>query len=214
MHAKNHIRIAVSTLTVIMLATALLVGPAALAQNDRRADMGLIPIGEIVKSVEAVPLVVEAPSTRKAPTPLPDPEPAPAAKSTTPEAVAPTGPDSNLPATDPAPVEDEATVQATAQAVQEAAVDPAAAQSELARARAILAGYVGQYPILSGTTISFGDTPGGYQAVAYYTSGRILVSPDHTASLERIIGHEIWHIIDYRDNGVIDWGENVPPAGY
>jgi len=52
----------------------------------------------------------------------------------------------------------------------------------------------------------------GYQAVAYYTSGRIVISPKHTASLQRILSHEIWHIIDWRDNGRIDWRESVPPA--
>ena len=26
------------------------------------------------------------------------------------------------------------------------------------------------------------------------------------------MAHEIWHTIDWRDNGVIDWGENVPPV--
>jgi hypothetical protein len=86
--------------------------------------------------------------------------------------------------------------------------------SELAQAQAILNGYIAKYPILAGTTVTIGQTPGGHQAVAYYTVGRILISPTHTASLERIIGHEIWHIIDYRDNGQIDWGENVPPANY
>ncbi|GAB4278445.1 MAG: hypothetical protein Kow0056_10750 [Coriobacteriia bacterium] len=85
---------------------------------------------------------------------------------------------------------------------------------EQAQAQAILNRYIAQYPILAGTTVSFGTTPGGHQAVAYYTVGRILISPTHTASLERIIGHEIWHIIDYRDNGRIDWGENVPPSNY
>lgn len=85
-----------------------------------------------------------------------------------------------------------------------------AAGDELSRARSILAGYISRYPILSGTTVEFGDAK-GYQAIAYYTSGRIVISPTHTASLERIIGHEIWHVIDWRDNGVIDWGENVPP---
>lgn len=90
---------------------------------------------------------------------------------------------------------------------------PAPAQAtgdETSEAQAILAGYIGQYPILAGTTVSFGDA-NGYQAVAYYKSGRIVISPTHTASLSRIIGHEIWHVIDWRDNGVIDWGENVPP---
>ena len=51
----------------------------------------------------------------------------------------------------------------------------------------------------------------GRQAIAYYKSGRIVISPSHTASLSRILNHEVWHIIDYRDNGVIDWGENIPP---
>jgi len=83
--------------------------------------------------------------------------------------------------------------------------------SELAQAKAILARHIAEHPILAGTTVSIGTTPGGYQAVAYYQSGRIVISSSHTASLERILGHEIWHIIDWRDNGQIDWGENVPP---
>jgi len=76
--------------------------------------------------------------------------------------------------------------------------------------QSILNGYIAKYPILAGATASYGDAK-GYQAIAYYKSGRIVVSPTHNASLQRIIGHEIWHIIDWRDNGVIDWGENVPP---
>ncbi len=58
--------------------------------------------------------------------------------------------------------------------------------------------------------MSFGDTK-GYQAICYYKSGRIVINPNHTASLSRILNHEVWHIIDWRDNGRIDWGENVPP---
>lgn len=85
--------------------------------------------------------------------------------------------------------------------------------SELATAKAILAGMIAKHPILAGTTVSFGKTPGGYQAVAYYKSGRILISPTHTASLTRIITHECWHIIDWRDNGRLDWGEQLPPSG-
>lgn len=81
---------------------------------------------------------------------------------------------------------------------------------ELARAKSILAGYVAKYPILAGATVSIGDAR-GYQAICYYKSGRIVISASHTASLDRIIAHEIWHIIDWRDNGRIDWGENVPP---
>lgn len=83
--------------------------------------------------------------------------------------------------------------------------------NELARAQSILAGYIAKYPILAGTTVTIGQTPGGHQAVAYYTVGKIVISPTHTASLERILAHEIWHVIDWRDNGRIDWGESVPP---
>lgn len=84
------------------------------------------------------------------------------------------------------------------------------AGSELSRARSILAGLIASHPILKGTTVSFGDAR-GYQAIALYTSGRIIISPSHTATLSRILNHEVWHIIDWRDNGTIDWGENVPP---
>lgn len=88
---------------------------------------------------------------------------------------------------------------------------PAATSTdELAEARRILAGLIAKYPILKGTTVSFGDTK-GYQAICYYKSGRIVINPNHTASLSRILNHEVWHIIDWRDNGRIDWGENVPP---
>lgn len=82
--------------------------------------------------------------------------------------------------------------------------------NELATARSILAQKIARYPILKGTTVEFGDAR-GYQAIAYYTSGRIVISRTHTASLDRIISHEIWHVIDWRDNGRIDWGESVPP---
>ncbi len=85
-----------------------------------------------------------------------------------------------------------------------------ATTGKLAEAKSILAGLIAKYPILKGTTVSIGTTPNGYQAVAYYKSGRIVVSSTHTASLTKILTHEVWHIIDWRDNGRIDWGENVP----
>lgn len=81
---------------------------------------------------------------------------------------------------------------------------------ELGQATSILAAKIRQYPILAGATVEFGDAR-GYQAISYYRSGRIVISRTHTASLDRIINHEIWHIIDWRDNGRIDWGENIPP---
>jgi hypothetical protein len=79
-----------------------------------------------------------------------------------------------------------------------------------ASAQSILNRYIAKYPILKGATVSYGDAK-GHQAICYYKSGRIVISSSHTRSLETIIAHEIWHIIDWRDNGVIDWGENVPP---
>lgn len=79
---------------------------------------------------------------------------------------------------------------------------------ELAQAQAILDRLAAQHPILRGVTIEMGDAE-GYQAVAYPQEGRIVVSPDHTALLTRVIAHEAGHIVDYRDNGRIDWGENV-----
>jgi len=48
-----------------------------------------------------------------------------------------------------------------------------------------------------------------YQAVAYYKSGRILISTSHTSSLDRIIKHECWHIIDWREQRPYRLGENV-----
>lgn len=91
-------------------------------------------------------------------------------------------------------------------------VAPVESGDELAQAQSLLAGYIAQYPILAGSTVSFGDAK-GQQAISYPVSGRIVISPTHTRSVSAIITHEIWHIIDYRDNGVLDWGENIPPSG-
>ncbi|MHB1016761.1 MAG: hypothetical protein ACYC2X_02575 [Coriobacteriia bacterium] len=103
-----------------------------------------------------------------------------------------------------------AATSTTASTSSSAGSTTAAPADETAKARSILAGYISRYPSLSGTTVSFGDAK-GHQAICYYKSGRIVISTTHTSSLERIIGHEVWHVIDWRDNGVIDWGENVPP---
>lgn len=92
------------------------------------------------------------------------------------------------------------------------AVAKVSSGSQLAQAKSILASLKAKYPrYLGGVSVSIGNAS-GYQAVAYYTSGRIVISPKHTASLQRILSHEIWHIIDWRDNGRIDWRESVPPA--
>lgn len=104
------------------------------------------------------------------------------------------------------------TTQTTRRATKVArrAATLATAGSELSQARSILAGLIARYPIIKGATVSMGPTPNDYQAVCYYKTARIVVNPDHTASLTRILDHEVWHIIDWRDNGRIDWGENVP----
>lgn len=95
-------------------------------------------------------------------------------------------------------------------ATQTVAKGGAGSSGELAQAQAILSGLIAKHSILSGTTVSIGDAH-GYQAIAYYKSGRIVISKSHSASLSTILNHEIWHIIDWRDNNKIDWGENVPP---
>ncbi len=91
------------------------------------------------------------------------------------------------------------------------AAKPASSGDSLARARSILASRIATYPILQGATVEFGNTKGNPQGICYYKSGRIVINPNHTRSLETIINHEIWHIIDWRDNGQINWGESIPP---
>lgn len=68
------------------------------------------------------------------------------------------------------------------------------------------------YRYLDDVTVTFGTPSGGAQASSYYTLGRIVIDPAHEAALSEVLVHEAWHIIDWRDNGRIDWGENVPPA--
>lgn len=83
--------------------------------------------------------------------------------------------------------------------------------SEQDRAQAIVNGLVARNANLQKgpVTVTFGDAR-GYQAITYYTTGQIILSASHTASLEVILAHECGHIIDWRDNGTIDWGENIP----
>ena len=90
--------------------------------------------------------------------------------------------------------------------------DPAPGPDITERAMQLLAEHAGVYRHLEGVTIHEGPTPKSEQAVSYYTDGEIVVSPDHTATLEDIVAHEIWHVIDWRDNGRMDWGEQVPPT--
>jgi len=91
-------------------------------------------------------------------------------------------------------------------------VPVAAPVDETALAQTILDGLKAQYPrYLANVTVEFGNA-NGYQAISYYTIGRIVVSPTHTATLPRILDHEIWHIIDWQDNSQMNWGEAIPPA--
>ena len=165
------------------------VAPASASQP--RLEAATAAPGTIVAPVPE-PLVVDA--TLKQETPIRQPEPAAAMRTST-----RSGSTTTRIASKPAAIKPAAT--------KPAAIKPAA--SELSQAQSILAGVIAQHPILKGTTVTFGDAR-GYQAIALYTSGRIIISASHTASLSRILNHEIWHIIDWRDNGTIDWGENVP----
>ena len=114
---------------------------------------------------------------------------------------------SAVPASDRPASSDGGSADATERSERAASVAP----TKLQQAQAILNQYIERYPILKGTTVEIGDAK-GHQAVAYYTLGHIVISPNHSASLERILAHEIWHVIDWRDNGRIDWGENIPPS--
>jgi hypothetical protein len=114
-----------------------------------------------------------------------------------------------------------AVVAAPASAAPSAKQAPAAASDEsdpvpgpdiTERAAQLLAEHARAYRHLDAVTIHEGPTPKGEQAVSYYTDGEIVISPDHTATLEDIVAHEIWHVIDWRDNGRMDWGEQVPPT--
>lgn len=106
------------------------------------------------------------------------------------------------------------TLRPAAPAVAKASPAPRAStvETDAAHAKALLADLRAEHPLLDGVTVRMGETPSDEQAVAYFREGEIVVSPDHTASIDKIIAHEIWHVIDWRDNGRIDWGEAVPPT--
>lgn len=82
---------------------------------------------------------------------------------------------------------------------------------DLRAARDALAEYAGTYRYLDGVEVTIGETPAGQEAVAFYATGRIVIDREHTVAVREILAHEIWHVIDYRDNGALDWGEQVPP---
>lgn len=72
--------------------------------------------------------------------------------------------------------------------------------------------YINYCPLLAGTVAEISENTSGHQAIVYYKSGRIVINPNHTANLQRIVAHEVYHIYDWRDNNVINWGEYLPPS--
>ncbi len=85
-------------------------------------------------------------------------------------------------------------------------------EDDAVRASEVLDALRADYRDLDGVTVVMGETPKGEEAVSYYTVGEIVIDRDHTVSIEKILAHEIWHVIDWRDNGRLDWGENLPPT--
>jgi len=88
----------------------------------------------------------------------------------------------------------------------------ASAASDARYAKRLLSELKSKYRKLNGVTVSIGTTPRGEQAVAYYTEGKIVINRAHTVSIDKILAHEIWHVIDWRDNGRLDWHEDLPPS--
>lgn len=72
------------------------------------------------------------------------------------------------------------------------------------RAEQILISLIAKNPILQGATVIVKDCPYNWQGCTYYKTGEIWIDPDHTAPLEKIMIHEVNHIIDWRSDGDID----------
>jgi|GEM_PF-3227624 len=104
-----------------------------------------------------------------------------------------------------APVASVATSAAAATTATASADDARLANEVLDRLRL-------KYRYLDGVTVRMAPTPKGEEAVAYYTLDQIIISPTHSVTIEKILAHEVWHIIDWHDNGRFDWGENLPPT--
>jgi hypothetical protein len=81
-------------------------------------------------------------------------------------------------------------------------------QSELGAARHLLDLQVLRNPILKGTSIFIKDCPNNWQGCAFYELGIIWIDPDHKAPLEEIVVHECNHIIDWREDGDIDYDDS------
>ncbi len=83
-----------------------------------------------------------------------------------------------------------------------------AVQGKLAQAQQILDIQIRKNSILKGTSIYIRDCPNSWQGCAFYELGIIWIDPDHKASLEQIIIHECNHIIDWREDGDIDYDDS------
>lgn len=81
-------------------------------------------------------------------------------------------------------------------------------QAELVAAQQILDKQIIKNPILKGTTIFIRDCPNNWQGCAFYELGIIWIDPDHRAPLEEIVIHECNHIIDWREDGDIDYDDS------
>lgn len=80
--------------------------------------------------------------------------------------------------------------------------------SELGRAQQILDFQILKNPILQGTKIYIQNCPNNWQGCAFYELGVIWIDPDHKQPLKEIVVHECNHIIDWRQDGDIDYNDN------
>ena len=107
------------------------------------------------------------------------------------------------------PVGDESAESSATRSQTQPAVDTAAEQK---RVDELMATYARRISGLDGIHVTMGQTPQGEEAVAYYTANQIVIDTEHKVDIEKILAHEIWHIVDFRDNGRLDWGEDLPPV--
>ena len=77
-------------------------------------------------------------------------------------------------------------------------------QSKQIQADQILTALIAKNTILQGSTVVVRDCPHDWQGCTYYKTGEIWIDPDHTAPLEKIMIHEVNHLIDWRSDGDID----------
>ncbi|MDI6799325.1 MAG: hypothetical protein QMD53_01350 [Actinomycetota bacterium] len=96
------------------------------------------------------------------------------------------------------------TAPGVAQKISAQVEDTPLVVDEAALAQTLLNAEIAKNPILVGATIKIQECPNNWQACAWYKRGEIWIDPDHTAPLERIISHEVAHIIDWREDGDID----------